>query len=64
VDDKPAAIDAQGKSRALMIKQREVRANSHQVQLKDLGHRTTMLAVEAEWPKTVLNEMRGDFETI
>lgn len=47
-----------------MIKQREVRANSHQVQLKDLGHRTTMLAVEAEWPKTVLNEMRGDFETI
>lgn len=69
VNDKFASLDAQRMAQETMIKQCEVRVNSHQLQLKALNDKTQMLAQGGEWMEAetsdtnrVVTDLRGEGE--
>lgn len=69
VEHKFAGLDAQRMAQDRSIKQCEVRANSHQHQLKDLQERVQMLAQGGEWMETevdgmerVITDLQGEVE--
>jgi chromosome segregation ATPase len=64
VNSKFAAIDTQQKAQDLSIKQSEVKLNSHQLQIKGLGERVTMLAEGGEWAEGEISEIKRDIETL
>lgn len=56
--EKLTSLDAQRMGQDIIIKQHEIRANSHQHQLKGLQERVQMLAQGGEWAETEVNELK------
>ena len=60
IDHKLAGLDAQRMAQQTMIKQHDIRATSHQVQLKGLNEKTQMLAQAGEWMETTVGETQQE----
>jgi chromosome segregation ATPase len=64
VNTRFAAIDTQQKAQGLSVEQSEVKLNSHQLQIKNLGDRVTLLAEGGEWAEGEIGEVKRDLETL
>ena len=60
INHKFAGLDSQRMAQQTTIKQHDIRANSHQVQLKGLNEKTQMLAQAGEWMETAVGETQQD----
>ena len=60
IDHKFAGLDAQRMAQQDNIKQHDIRANSHQVQLKSLHEKTQMLAQAGEWMEITVGETQQE----